>query len=187
MIILLLALIPFNQTLHDELLLMKDVDQVARIRLVEKNTKTLAKEVTELDQSHTKKLRNIIDKHGWPTLSMVNEDGADAMWLLAQHQDHDLAFQEKLLTLLKYAVESGDAPARHFAFLTDRVRIHKNLPQLYGTQWNQQEGKWFRYPVESPETLNERRLAMGLNSLEEERKLMIKYYKLSESDIPHVQ
>lgn len=50
---------------------------------------------------------------------------------------------------------------------TDRVNKNDGRPQIYGTQWVQDEGKFLLYPVEDIEHLDERRSEMGLSTFEE--------------------
>jgi hypothetical protein len=59
---------------------------------------------------------------GWPGVSRVGKDGADAAWLVAQHAIGRPEFQRRCLALMEDAVARGDAPAWHAAYLADRIR-----------------------------------------------------------------
>lgn len=110
--------------LRQELLDMYAADQQARVALMEKLGKTgfnfeTANSIrdpqvlllmlldgvktTWQDGFHQARLKAIIDRHGWPGKSLVGEDGAQSAWLLVQHADVDLAFQERCLTLMRAA------------------------------------------------------------------------------------
>jgi hypothetical protein len=48
-----------------------------------------------IDEDNTKWLKDIVEKHGWPTNTLVGKDGASAAWLLVQHADADPKFQRR--------------------------------------------------------------------------------------------
>ena len=60
---------------------------------------------------------------------------------------------------------TGDADPIDFAYLTDRVRINDGRPQLYGTQFELVDERRRPRPIENPETVDERREALGMRSL----------------------
>jgi hypothetical protein len=87
-------------------------------------------------------------------------------WAIAQHADHDPAFQARCLEFMRAAVNADEASAARLAYLEDRVRVAYGCPQLYGTQEIQLPGRdWELLPVEEPARLNERRAAVGLPEL----------------------
>jgi len=105
-----------------ELIGMLERDQAGR----------LGGEDPEGDQKRTERLRVIIGECGWPTISMVGEEGEDAAWAIAQHSDLDPEFQERALELLRAA--GDDVSPGNVAYLDDRVRAGRGEPQKYGTQ-----------------------------------------------------
>jgi hypothetical protein len=106
-------------------------------------------------------LRQILAEHGWPGISLAGEDGATGAWLVAQHADPDVAFQRECLALLEAAYRRGDVPGKHLAYLTDRVRVNENRPQVYGTQASPS------YDEATRAAVNARRKQLGLKSMEE--------------------
>jgi hypothetical protein len=63
---------------------------------------------------------------------------------------------------------AGDVEGWQLAFLEDRVWTMSGKDQIYGTQFNVDEEGWpIPFPITEPETVNERRKALGLNSLDE--------------------
>src|SRR5262245_10057372 len=53
----------------------------------------LTAKVKAADEDNTKWLKGLVEKHGWPTNTLVGKDGANAAWLLVQHADQDPKFQ----------------------------------------------------------------------------------------------
>lgn len=128
-----------------------------------------------VDQENTAWMHGVIDRHGWPTYSMVGKEASLAAFLLVQHADEDPEFQAECLPLLEAAVARGEASPRDFAYLTDRVRVKQNRPQLYGTQYGAKQNEEghivldeagqviYELPlVEDVERLDERRAAAEL-------------------------
>jgi hypothetical protein len=121
-----------------------------------------------LHENNTSVLKEIIKKYGWPGISLVGGDGAKSAWLIAQHAVSDTKFMSDCIELLKIAIAAGDVEGWQLAFLEDRVRTMSGKDQLYGTQFDVDKGAWpIPFPITEPEKVNERRKALGLNSLEE--------------------
>lgn len=128
----------------------------------------------EVDQENTAWLRSVVRARGWPLAAQVGDDGADAAWLLAQHADATPDVQREFHRLLQSAVDRGDAPLRHLAYLDDRVRVNAGLPQLYGTQFFDDGSGLRPRPIERPDELSQRRAAAGLEPFEEYAALMLR-------------
>lgn len=60
--------------------------------------------------------------------------------------------------------------------------MNENQPQIYGTQWVQQDGKFLLYTVEDREHLDQRRAEMDLNTIEEYKKQIQITYHLNDED-----
>jgi len=97
-------------------------------------------------------LKQTIAHKGWPTRSMVGDEGAHAAWLLVQHADSDPAFQRHCLDLLIVAAADGEAGQQAVAYLTDRVHLAEGRPQEYGTQVIAREGRWIPRRLRDHET-----------------------------------
>ena len=110
--------VEFDQALADELIAMQAADQ----------------EGSGLHEDRQARLAEVFDEHGWPGHDLVGEEGSTAAWVIAQHSDLDLAFQERALELITEAVAQDDASPGDLAYLTDRVAVAKGEPQTYGTQ-----------------------------------------------------
>jgi hypothetical protein len=122
----------------------------------------------QLGKDDTQYLKKVVQENGWPTISMVGQDGAQAAWQLLQHADDDLDFQTHCLELMK-ALPQGEVMLFNIAYMEDRVRKGQGRPQLYGTQHTMVGGTITVPPIEDIENLDKRRLAMGLGPFEEEQ------------------
>lgn len=173
-----------NNALRDELLAMQELDQEARSKLLHIKTfsEELWKDVQEINSRNGQKLKEIVNQYGWPGVSVIGLDGSSAFWLLVQHQDYDVLFQRQCLNLLKIAVQEYEACPKSLAYLTDRVNMNENKPQIYGTQWVQQDGKFLLYSTEDEEHLDQRRAEMGLNTIAEYKKQIQAAYQLNDED-----
>jgi hypothetical protein len=121
-----------------------------------------------LHESNVTVLKEVISEHGWPGVALVGPEGAKSAWLIAQHSVSDLDFMSECIELLKQAVSKEDAEGWQLAFLQDRVLTMSGKNQLYGTQFDVDEDGWpVPFPISEPDTVNQRREDLGLNSLEE--------------------
>ncbi len=159
-----------NQDLRGELLRRANVDQSARAELDfdGNDWKASIDQLSQVDADNTAWLSRVISASGWPGRSEVGEDGAEAAWLLAQHADADLAFQERCLDLLTAAAASAEASLSAVAYLTDRVLLARGEPQLYGTQMQPHRDGWRIRDLADPATADDRRAEMGLVPLAEQ-------------------
>lgn len=113
-------------------------------------------------------LAAIIEQYGWPGKSLVGEEGAWAAWLIAQHAIGNPPFMRHCLSLLKQAVSNNEVIPWQAAMLEDRICMFEGKLQIYGTQFQtNKDGELNPYPIENSESVNDRRLAVGLNTLEE--------------------
>jgi hypothetical protein len=162
-----------DQRLAAELAAMAAEDQ--RIRAVPDDGSFAHRMTTEeviawrrVSVDNTDRLRAIVAERGWPGRALVGEQGAEDAWLLAQHADHQLDSQRLFLAALQDAVAAGEAPARHAAYLVDRVAMNEGRPQTYGTQIaGVEDGEGIAWPIADPEQLDERRAGAGLETFEE--------------------
>lgn len=159
-----------HEPLRRELLAMKEEDLRVRAEVVA-GASAFAGYHPRMEAVHVRnaaRLKEIIAGHGWPGRSLVGEDGAHAAWFIAQHAIGDPPFQRMALTLLREALARGEVSPAQPAFLEDRICFFEGRPQTYGTQFDlDDEGLPRPYPVADPEHVDERRRAVGLNTLEE--------------------
>jgi hypothetical protein len=159
-----------NESLRRELLCMREEDVRVRAEII-KNSSLFDGYHPRMEAVHVRnagRLKEIIAEHGWPGRSLVGEDGAMAAWFIAQHAISDPPFQRQVLVLLREALVQGDVPAAQPAFLEDRICYFEGRPQVFGTQFETDENGLLQpYQIADPEHVNERRQAIGLNTIEE--------------------
>jgi hypothetical protein len=118
--------------------------------------------------------KTIHDKYGFPNYDIVGNKVSNDYWLLIQHQDSRISFQDSVLKKMKIEVDKGLASGLNYAYLIDRVKVNTNQLQIYATQMqlNKNNTSYEPKPVIDPEHLNERRKSVGLNTIEEYVKVM---------------
>jgi hypothetical protein len=114
-------------------------------------------------------LSDIVDQIGFPTVQKVGQAASDAAWLVAQHAIGQPTFLKKWAELLATAVYAEQADPQGLAYLLDRIAVLEGRPQRYGTQfdWNER-GELAACPCDDLIRVDQRRRAIGLNSLEEQ-------------------
>jgi len=125
-------------------------------------------EMREVHRRNGDRLAQIIDELGsWPGRTAVGDAGAQAAFLIAQH---DIARPDLMMrncALLTEAVSKGDADPVGLAHMSDRIRVFEGQHQLYGTQlgWNDDGVFDVWPPVEDPDEVDVRRAGVGLPPL----------------------
>ena len=164
-----------NPTLRRGLLKMVEEDQRVRFEWIEKSKKG-EQTVTEMEAVDAKDLidlHRIVAEAGWPTVSMVGDDGAHAAWLMLQHADKDVAFQAQILAQMKTLSATGEVSKVDYAYLEDRVAVNEHRKQRFGTQFDDhQQPK----PIEDEANVDARRKPVGLGTMAEYRAQMRKMY-----------
>ena len=159
-----------NDAPRRELLELRRHDEEVRTRLA-RDGSLFDGYVAEMEDVHVRNalsLQAILDRLGWPGVSMVGPDGSQAAWLVAQHAISMPAFQRRCLRLLRASVDSAEASPSHAAHLTDRIRFNERRPQVFGTvfDWDE-EGEMSPWMIENKEGVDARRAAVGLPPLAE--------------------
>lgn len=183
---------PTHPDLRDELLTMGARDQAIRRQIANAPTADrtrLHEEMAAVDAANTAALRAMVERHGFPTVSMVGEEAADAAFLVAQHADADLAFQKRVLRELEALAERGEASRSSVAYLTDRILRAEQKPQLYGTQYHQEADgdgvvRFVPPVVVNPSDLDRRRRAMGLEPWAQYEQAMARLQRRAPFDGP---
>lgn len=123
-----------------------------------------------IDRNNTRELKEIIKKYGWPTISLVGKKASNAAWLIAQHADHDIRFQKRVLDLFSKikTKNSRDINLQNIAYLTDRILVKEKKKQIFGTQfyWNKQ-GELLPFPILNKRNVEKIRKDHNLLTLEE--------------------
>lgn len=154
-----------NRQLLKELNEMVKIDQDMRKKAAKDGKFNIS-----VDRANTRKLKKIIAEHGWPTISKVGKKGSFNAWLIAQHADHDRAFQSKVLTILKkiYKKDKKDINISNIAFLEDRILMGRKKKQIFGTQFYfNEKGNFVPWPIKKNNNLDSLREKYGLPSIKE--------------------
>lgn len=119
----------------------------------------------ELNKQNQMELNKLIEQKGWPKLSDVGNNAADAAFLIIQHGP--IALQKKYLPIIEKFYKEGEANGQSYALLYDRVQVADNKPQRYGSQikFNNLLEKYELFPLEDESRVEEWRKSVGLNSL----------------------
>lgn len=166
-----------NKKLAQEILQMAKLDQDAR-----KSFTMVAsswKRVQEIDRINLVKLKKIVRRFGWPTITLVGKKASHMAWLLVQHADSNVRFQEYCLELRRKEVGRGRVAKSDIAYLMDRILVNKGMRQIYGTQFYEFKRKLIPREIKNPNELNTRRKEMGLEPFEDYEKKMIKPTKFT--------
>ena len=161
-----------SRPLRRDLLDMARLDRSVRTELAASGTLFNAgyePRMARVHQRNARRLRRIIEAVGWPGSDLVGPDGAEAAWLILQHAISEPDLLRRALPLLTAAAQEGKADPAHAAMLEDRIRFFEGRPQRYGTQldWDA-DGKLSPGEVEEPQSLAERRAAVGLPPVQEQ-------------------
>ncbi len=154
--------------MHFEIL--KDLiekDNILRNQLIEKKQLFLGynPEMEALQLSNGKKLEELISQYGWPLSTHIEKEIIDAAWLIGMHAISLPSLQKKMLSLFKN--DHTLCLPFQSAMLEDRVLVSSGKKQKFGTQLDWDEnGLLNPFPIDKPETVDERRKQVGLDPLE---------------------
>ncbi|WP_339716832.1 DUF6624 domain-containing protein [Cyclobacterium amurskyense] len=171
----------------EKIIELKNTDLEFREKLIEsgKLGEGYNKEMAEIHNKNTKTLNEIINKIGYPTLDKVGKEANEATWLIIQHSIGQPNFMKKCVKLLEIAIHQNKANSKNLAYLTDRIAVFENKPQLYGTQFDWDEsGELSPNTFDDLKKVNQRRKSIGLNSIEEQTKIIRKQAKNNKQSPP---
>ena len=176
-----------NEELRRELLQMFKEDQAVRAPFMEGRmpTEAEARAMRERDEADTKRLAEILDRHGFPGVKLVGLNATRAFVTMLLHSP-SVELQKRALPHVERAVRRREIPPDDFAMLTDDVLTHEGKPQLYGTNFKFVGGKVALDTTKEPARLDERRRRLGLTPIAEYAKQLAELYKmpLDESSLP---
>jgi len=125
-----------------------------------------------IDERNTKRLKEILQEIGWPTVSKVGFIASNNAWLLAQHADHDPEFQKECLVLMREASDK-EVIKKNLAYLEDRIAVNEGRPQRYGTQFhNNDKGELVPQPIDNPAVVDQLRQEIGMETFAEYTAIM---------------
>ena len=157
-----------NKKLREELIKMATRQRELLLQVVDKD-QTKQSDQEKLHKTYTEhiaRLCQLIKTHGWPTSSVVDQDGVFALFhILKNAGTYEL--QRDLLPVIVAAIKKDPLQKREFAGLFDRLRVSAGMKQLFGTQAVSMGGFLVLYPVEDEGRLDARRAEYGLPPIDQ--------------------
>ncbi len=158
-----------------KLIALKDKDLELRNKLIQ--SKELSngyhKDMASMHNKNAMILDHIMDEIGYPTIDKVGEEGSEAAWLVIQHAIGQPEFMKKCAKELEKAVHENKANPISLAYLTDRIAVFEEKPQRYGTQFDWDEnGEMSPQYYDDLTKVNQRRVSIGLSTLEEQTEII---------------
>jgi hypothetical protein len=157
------------EALRQELLDMRSEDLSVREELLESGQLggTYVPRMEAIHVKNATRLRELIERCGWPAEDIAGKDGAEAAWLIAQHAIGEPDFQRHVLRLLNECAASGRTPAWHSAYLEDRIAMYEGRPQRFGSQWldDPRDGRVRPWKLQDPDRVDQLRASVGLGPL----------------------
>lgn len=115
------------------------------------------------DAANLAQLKEIVSHYGWPRKSAVGAKAAMGAFLVLQHADPQ--YQMETVQLVREAVAAGEAEKSALALLEDRILVHQNQPQMYGSQVSSTGAVVRLNPVKDVANLDKLRTEMGLEPI----------------------
>jgi hypothetical protein len=159
-----------DRGIADELIAMAELDRKVGDELAASGAlyEGYDPRIAAIHENNALRLQAIMVQVGWPTERLVGKRAAEAAWLIAQHAISQPEFQRSCLRFLADAAREHAVPLWQPAMLEDRIRVFEGRPQRYGTQLKPDaHGNMQPHAIEDPETVDERRHAVGLEPLAE--------------------
>jgi len=165
---------PLKPKIKKELIKRRKLDQLFRKIMSSSKDSTLLDSILRLqnniDKDNQRYLSNIIEKYGWTDKVLVGDTASHVAWLIAQHADNNVDFQETCLLHIEESVLLGQAKKSEVAYLKDRILINKGLPQIYGTQFRDNvinnKHKIIPKPIKDIKNVDKFRYFVGLQPLQ---------------------
>lgn len=171
----------------NQIIAMHKADEQLRTKLLQSGElfEGYNKEMEALHIKNANQLNQLMIIYGYPTIEKVGEQANYSAWIIIQHAiSLPLFMKQCAQTLHSYAGEHL-AYAKQYAYLIDRILFFEDKPQLYGTQYDCNEnGEMQMHAVDDEHKANERRKAIGLNSIEEQRLRIQAETKLEQAVAP---
>ncbi len=125
------------------------------------------KEYRKNHSINIKKIRRILNTHGWPENSAIGDQGNRTICNVLQHTDQKT--RESYIPMMRQAVLDKKLEPRYLVRAEDRIATDKGELQIYGGQMKYYpKTKSFNvWPVYDPVNIDKRRAAIGLEPIAE--------------------
>ena len=136
-----------------------------------RNKKIDSDRLISINNKNLNTVKKIITEIGLPTISNTSYEAYKSVILVALHSG-DAKFLKEILEQLQ-SVNPSTIERRDIAYITDKMRVIENQPQLYGTQYKIDPNGNVNYiEIEDVENLEQRRRELGMESFEEYKKMV---------------
>ena len=131
-------------------------------------------QMAKLDLGNSTRMESVVARFGWPRTETWSAAIENAAFFLVQHglvaSDNDtlnwnVALARRVLPDVEASVNAGNLSPWHYAALYDRIQIHSDKPQRYGTQFQCVDGRFEPGTIEDPSNIDVRRKTLGLEPL----------------------
>ena len=157
-----------NNNIIDKIECIIDADQNS-IREF-KSDKIDKTELQKRTQINIDFIKNIINQCGFPFIDTTSPKAYKAAFLAVQHSE-DIDLMEKVIQIFKNS-SSDQIERRDLAFMIDRLRVLKNMPQIFGTQYKIEDREIKFLPIENEKVIDAKRKEFSMESFAEYKKLI---------------
>jgi hypothetical protein len=132
--------------------------------------------VFQIDLPNTKRLKEIISVHGFPSAPVFNKETQIAAWFIVQHAQFiglsgspiwDVDLAESIMPNVKKAVSEGSLTPWHYAAMYDRIALNRGKSQRYATQYQCDAGKALFRNLEDQNRVTEFRKKIGMKAFDQ--------------------
>ncbi|MEE4244631.1 MAG: DUF6624 domain-containing protein [Kangiellaceae bacterium] len=139
-----------DQWVRDEFYKLKACGEYLKDHKSECRSMLMGSTVFQIDLPNTRRLKEIMKAHNFPTPPNFSKEAQIAAWYIVQHAqfigktgttvwDADLA--ESILPSVKKGIAAGNLTPWHYAAMFDRIALTRGKPQKFATQITCQGGK----------------------------------------------
>jgi Ca-activated chloride channel homolog len=167
-----------NKKLRNELLKVQEQRRKSlRDSLEADSAEKLQRRAAEVRGKNEENLCQILREYGWPTRSLVRDDGMAATLFLLENSV-SLQLQIDLFPVVVASVKRGDLGKADFADFFDRIRVRSGLRQLFGTQARIRNGVLVLDPIEGENHVDDRRRQYDLPPLADYLRFLESTYQM---------
>ena len=132
----------------------------------ESEDQDLIKEMKVLDSTLLHKVTIFLNEYGWKSKKEIGELANMGLFLAIQHSSKEE--MESFKEIVEKAHQENKIEKADYALYIDRLKVHNDLPQVYGTQYYYDENlaNYRFYEIEDFENINKRRRKVGLAKIE---------------------
>jgi hypothetical protein len=121
--------------------------------------------VEAIDELNTNEFKDLMRDKSWRQLAETESRLAARAFSIVQHTNDD-EFQRTTLAQIEPLAKEGLMDGQHYALMYDRVQLKtEDGQQLYGSQTKCIDGQYDVHKLAAPESVDERRAAMGMGPL----------------------